>query len=181
MNNRDNREESFRSPGAVEPARCFRPGGWLLTAYRIGVKDRSDGLHQRGPARTDRPAVVQLRRHRHPDHPRNKVRFTWFSAEESGLLGSEAYVASLDDEERDQIAAMLNFDMVGSPNFVRFIYDGDRVPRKVRPRSRTCSSTTSATRASRPHQPNSADDPTTARSSRPAFPPVDYSRTRPRR
>ena len=27
--------------------------------------------------------------------------------------------------ERDKIAAMLNFDMVGSPNFVRFVYDGD--------------------------------------------------------
>jgi hypothetical protein len=58
-------------------------------------------------------------------NPRNKVRFIWFSAEESGLLGSEAYVASLTEEERAQIAAMLNFDMVGSPNFVRFVYDGD--------------------------------------------------------
>ena len=57
--------------------------------------------------------------------PRNKVRFIWFGAEESGLLGSEAYVASLSQQERTQIAAMLNFDMVGSPNFVRFVYDGD--------------------------------------------------------
>jgi Zn-dependent M28 family amino/carboxypeptidase len=57
--------------------------------------------------------------------PRNKIRFMWFGAEESGLLGSEAYVASLDDAERRKIAAMLNFDMIGSPNFVRFVYDGD--------------------------------------------------------
>ncbi|GAA4398978.1 aminopeptidase PaaP [Fodinibacter luteus] len=57
--------------------------------------------------------------------PRNKVRFIWFGAEESGLLGSEAYVAGLSAQERSQIAAMLNFDMVGSPNFVRFVYDGD--------------------------------------------------------
>jgi hypothetical protein len=56
---------------------------------------------------------------------RNKVRFVWFSAEESGLLGSEAYVASLPDSERAKIAAMLNFDMVASPNFARFVYDGD--------------------------------------------------------
>jgi Peptidase family M28/PA domain len=56
---------------------------------------------------------------------RNKIRFVWFSAEESGLLGSEAYVASLPAGERDKIAAMLNFDMIGSPNFVRFVYDGD--------------------------------------------------------
>ena len=57
--------------------------------------------------------------------PRNMVRFMWFGAEESGLLGSEAYVASLSEAERDQIAAMLNFDMVASPNFARFVYDGD--------------------------------------------------------
>ena len=58
-------------------------------------------------------------------NPRNKVRFMWFGAEESGLLGSEAYVAGLSAQERSQIAAMLNFDMVASPNFVRFVYDGD--------------------------------------------------------
>ena len=57
--------------------------------------------------------------------PRNKIRFIWFGAEEHGLLGSEAYVDSLPQSERDKIAAMLNFDMVGSPNFVRFVYDGD--------------------------------------------------------
>ena len=57
--------------------------------------------------------------------PRHKIRFIWFGAEEHGLLGSEAYVDSLPQAERDKIAAMLNFDMVGSPNFVRFVYDGD--------------------------------------------------------
>ena len=56
--------------------------------------------------------------------PRNQVRFIWFSAEESGLVGSDFYVASLSDAERGKIAAMLNFDMVGSPNFARFVYDG---------------------------------------------------------
>jgi Zn-dependent M28 family amino/carboxypeptidase len=53
------------------------------------------------------------------------ARFVWFGAEESGLLGSAHYVASLPAEERARIAAMLNFDMVGSPNYVRFVYDGD--------------------------------------------------------
>ena len=57
--------------------------------------------------------------------PRNKVRFAWWSAEESGLIGSTRYVASLPQAERDRIALYLNFDMVGSPNFVRFVYDGD--------------------------------------------------------
>ena len=56
---------------------------------------------------------------------RNKLRFIWFSAEEEGLLGSQAYVDSLSEEEQDDIMAMLDFDMLGSPNFVRFVYDGD--------------------------------------------------------
>lgn len=56
--------------------------------------------------------------------PRNHVRFIWFSGEESGLLGSEYYVSQLSEEELGQIAAMLNFDMVASPNFARFVYDG---------------------------------------------------------
>jgi Zn-dependent M28 family amino/carboxypeptidase len=57
--------------------------------------------------------------------PRNKLRFIWFGAEEFGLIGSTYYVNSLSEAELDQIELMLNFDMVGSPNFVRFIYDGD--------------------------------------------------------
>jgi len=56
---------------------------------------------------------------------RNKLRFMWYGAEEFGLLGSEHYVENLTDDEIDQIMAMVNFDMVGSPNYVRFIYDGD--------------------------------------------------------
>lgn len=57
--------------------------------------------------------------------PRNKVRFAWWGAEELGLIGSNRYVASLPQEELDKIALNLNFDMIGSPNFVRFVYDGD--------------------------------------------------------
>ena len=57
--------------------------------------------------------------------PRNKLRFMWYGAEEFGLLGSEAYVDSLSQAQRDRIMAMVNFDMVGSPNYVRFVYDGD--------------------------------------------------------
>lgn len=57
--------------------------------------------------------------------PRQKVRFAFWGAEESGLLGSEHYVDSLSDGALSKIVANLNFDMVGSPNYVRFVYDGD--------------------------------------------------------
>ena len=56
--------------------------------------------------------------------PANTVRFAWWGAEESGLVGSDFYVNNLTGAERENIALYLNFDMVGSPNFVRFVYDG---------------------------------------------------------
>ena len=57
--------------------------------------------------------------------PRNQIRFAFWGAEESGLLGSEHYVSQLTARQIKNIAVNLNFDMVGSPNFVRFVYDGD--------------------------------------------------------
>jgi Zn-dependent M28 family amino/carboxypeptidase len=57
--------------------------------------------------------------------PRNKVRFAFWGAEESGLIGSEYYVSQLSVREVKDTMVNLNFDMVGSPNFVRFVYDGD--------------------------------------------------------
>jgi Zn-dependent M28 family amino/carboxypeptidase len=57
--------------------------------------------------------------------PYNKVRFAFWGAEEAGLLGSTYYVSQLDAAGRASIQLNLNFDMVGSPNFVRFVYDGD--------------------------------------------------------
>ena len=57
--------------------------------------------------------------------PRNQVRFAFWSAEESGLVGSTHYVKKLSEEGLGSILVNLNFDMLGSPNYVRFVYDGD--------------------------------------------------------
>jgi Zn-dependent M28 family amino/carboxypeptidase len=57
--------------------------------------------------------------------PRNKLRFAWWSAEEQSLIGSTYYVNNLSQAEKDAIDLNLNFDMIGSPNFVRFVYDGN--------------------------------------------------------
>jgi Zn-dependent M28 family amino/carboxypeptidase len=54
--------------------------------------------------------------------------FAFWGAEELGLVGSSAYMRSLSTRERRQILAALNFDMVGSPNHGRFVYDGDNAP-----------------------------------------------------
>lgn len=57
--------------------------------------------------------------------PRNKVIFAWWGAEEAGLLGSQFYVDNLTSKQIKNIAVNLNFDMIGSPNYVPFVYDGD--------------------------------------------------------
>jgi Zn-dependent M28 family amino/carboxypeptidase len=58
---------------------------------------------------------------------KNAVRFGFWSAEEFGLLGSYAYIKSINssDTEIAKIRAYLNFDMIASPNYVYGIYDGD--------------------------------------------------------
>ena len=77
--------------------------------------------------------ALQLARIGNMWSPRQQLRFVWFGAEEVGLLGSRHYVreleASVDPDNGnrtglDAVFANLNFDMLGSPNFARFIYDG---------------------------------------------------------
>jgi aminopeptidase S len=55
----------------------------------------------------------------------NAVRFVWFGAEEEGLVGSQQYVQGLPADQRQDIALMLNSDMIASPNAGYFVYDGD--------------------------------------------------------
>lgn len=55
----------------------------------------------------------------------NTLRFAWWGAEESGLVGSTNYVNRLGAAEKDRIALYLNFDMIGSPNYIHMVYDSD--------------------------------------------------------
>ncbi|MGO1501336.1 MAG: M28 family metallopeptidase [Marinobacter sp.] len=70
-------------------------------------------------------ALLELALQMKRAHPRNQVRFAWWGAEEAGLVGSTFYVNSLSQEQQDKIKVYLNYDMIGSPNFGNFIYDGD--------------------------------------------------------
>jgi Zn-dependent M28 family amino/carboxypeptidase len=61
-----------------------------------------------------------------PRPPRNRLRFAFWGAEEAGLIGSTAYVRDLLENGRlKDVEANINFDMLASPNFARFVYDGD--------------------------------------------------------
>jgi Peptidase family M28 len=70
--------------------------------------------------------------------PPGRVRLGFWGGEEEGLIGSRYYVRSLSKAQQHEIAAYLNFDMLGSPNAVPAIYsDGNarlgRLLRRVYP------------------------------------------------
>ncbi|MCC9198038.1 M28 family metallopeptidase [Arthrobacter sp. zg-Y820] len=69
--------------------------------------------------------AVQLAKNAKKNPLENRVRFAFWGSEEDSLIGSNHYVSQLDEAGIAGTLANLNFDMVGSPNFVRFVYDGD--------------------------------------------------------
>ncbi|CUA77971.1 aminopeptidase Y [Rhizoctonia solani] len=56
---------------------------------------------------------------------KNAVRFSWWTNEEIGLIGSQYYVDSLSEAEKKKIALYINLDMTASPNYIYGIHDGD--------------------------------------------------------
>jgi Zn-dependent M28 family amino/carboxypeptidase len=102
------------------------PGGRDDNVVMVGAHLDSvyagPGIHDNGSGSA---ALLEVAENMSKVQVENKVRFAWWGAEEFGLLGSDHYVYTLSDEERENIALYLNFDMIASPNYVRFIYDGD--------------------------------------------------------
>jgi Zn-dependent M28 family amino/carboxypeptidase len=93
-------------------------GGHLDSVYEgPGVNDDGTGVS------TMLETAEQM--HELGIEPRNKVRFIFFSGEEQGLLGSDYYVSKLTKKQIQDISVMLDFDMLASPNYGRFIYDGN--------------------------------------------------------
>jgi Zn-dependent M28 family amino/carboxypeptidase len=109
-----------------------------------------------------------------------QVRFAFWGAEEFNLLGSQYYVDHLTTAQIEKIYANLNFDMLGSPNYARFVYDGDGsdTPDAGPPGSdaiEDISRTTSTARSSHRSQPRSMAGPTTGLSLRKAFRRAGFS------
>jgi Zn-dependent M28 family amino/carboxypeptidase len=96
----------------------------IVVGAHLDSVEEGPGINDNGSGSA---AILEIAREARKRHirPLNKVRFMWYSAEEAGLVGSQKYVDSLTEAELGNIALMLNFDMVASPNFVRYVYDGD--------------------------------------------------------
>jgi aminopeptidase Y len=83
--------------------------------YGAGINDNGSGV----------AALLETAVQAADESVTNKLRFAFWTAEEYIMVGSGHYTALLSEAERARIALYLNFDMLASPNFVRFVLDGD--------------------------------------------------------
>ncbi len=98
------------------------PNNVVMVGAHLDSVAEGPGIQDNGSGSA---AILEVALQMKKVNPVNKVRFAWWGAEEAGLLGSTHYVGGLTQEEKDQIALYLNFDMIGSPNHFFGIYDGD--------------------------------------------------------
>jgi Zn-dependent M28 family amino/carboxypeptidase len=103
-------------------SRTGRPANVVMVGAHLDGVERGPGMNDNGSGAA---VVLEIAEQLAARKTRNRLRFAWWGAEELGLLGSRHYVAGLSDAARSRIALYLNVDMVGSRNFVRFVYDGD--------------------------------------------------------
>jgi hypothetical protein len=162
-----------------DPANIVQVGAHLDSVIEgPGINDNGSGS----------AAILGVARMMRKAKPVNTVRFSWWGAEELGLLGSEFYVndsAERNPTELARIKAYLNVDMVGSPNFMRFIYDGDQstfppdpngvLSQKVRQRLRTSSRSSTSIAAWPSKTLRSTAKATTRSLPSPASPPAACS------
>ncbi len=96
----------------------------VLVGAHLDSVEEGPGINDNGSG-TGTTLEVALQMARLGVQPVNAVRFAFWGAEEAGLVGSQFYVDSLTKAQTKDIMLNLNFDMLGSPNFARFVYDGD--------------------------------------------------------
>ena len=97
-------------------------GNVVMAGAHLDSVSDGPGINDNGSGSA---ALLELGQQLAKVKPQNTIRLAWWGAEEANLVGSTYYVTNLPEEELDRIALYLNFDMIGSPNHVFFIYDGD--------------------------------------------------------
>ncbi|HEX5594976.1 MAG TPA: M28 family metallopeptidase [Micromonosporaceae bacterium] len=118
--------ETFR--GIATTSNIFAESTWgdpnkvVMAGAHLDSVSEGPGINDNGSGSA---ALLEIAKQMQKVKPKNKVRFALWGAEESGLLGAHHYIDNLPESEREKIALYLNFDMIGSPNYVRFVYDGD--------------------------------------------------------
>lgn len=108
----------------IAESRTGDPGNVVMAGAHLDSVPEGAGINDNGSGSSALLETAEQLAKATREFP-NKVRFAWWGAEEAGLVGSTYYVNNLGAEGRSAIEMYLNFDMVGSPNYGLFIYDGD--------------------------------------------------------
>ncbi len=118
--------DTFRGVATTYNVLAETPGGNADNVVMVGAHldsvNAGPGINDNGSGAA---ALLEVAQQMKKVPVANKVRFALWGAEESGLVGSTYYVNDLGAAKWAKIALYLNFDMIGSPNHVFFIYDGD--------------------------------------------------------
>ncbi|HEX5740516.1 MAG TPA: M28 family metallopeptidase [Pilimelia sp.] len=118
----DTTREMAKTENLIAESRGGDPDNVVMVGAHLDSVPAGPGINDNGSGSA---TILEVAHQMRAVNPKNKVRFALWAAEESGLVGSTHYVTRLPAAERKKIALYLNFDMVGSPNYVRFVYDGD--------------------------------------------------------
>ncbi len=110
------------SYNVLAETRSGNPDHVVMVGAHLDAVNAGPGINDNGSAVG---AVLETALQMARVAPANRVRFAFWGAKESSLVGSTFYVNSLSVSGLDRIAMYLNFDMIGSPNYGFFVYDGD--------------------------------------------------------
>lgn len=119
-----NRTERLATRNVIAETKTGRTDRALVVGAHLDGVGEGPGINDDGSgSATDLEVALQIAKL--GIKPVNQIRFLWFSGEEQGLIGSDYYVSQLSKIGRSSISAMLDFDMIASPNYAELIYDGD--------------------------------------------------------
>lgn len=120
----DTRSQTRTTFNVIAETKTGRTDRVVVVGAHIDSVAEGPGVNDNGSG-SSTMLEVALQMARLGIQPRNQVRFGFWSAEEEGLLGAAHYVSQLSPAGIKNTAVNLDFDMLASNNYVRFVYDGD--------------------------------------------------------
>lgn len=98
------------------------PNHVVMIGGHLDSVTEGPGINDNGTtAATVLQIALALAPHQH--QVENKVRFAWWGAEELVDIGSDYYVSQLSAGDKGRISALLNGELLASPNYGRFVWD----------------------------------------------------------
>jgi Zn-dependent M28 family amino/carboxypeptidase len=111
-------ETGTRSTRNVIAERGEASGGAIVVGAHLDSVTEGPGMNDNASGSAAvLESALRLAKEPEPDTP---IRFAFWGAEERGLVGSRHHLNALSENDR-RISLYINLDMVGSPNFGRFI------------------------------------------------------------